>query len=104
LLVRTDITPEAMDALDGIPAEVARQFAMLDGPLPLERVKPPMPNTSPKGESASPFFGRVAEFVGVCSGMAVLSRLTLAPRSLAARTLLDDDPPSVLSAVGQTPH
>jgi predicted RecB family nuclease len=34
LLVRTDVTPEVMDTIDGIPAEVARQLAMLDGPTP----------------------------------------------------------------------
>jgi Domain of unknown function(DUF2779) len=34
LLVRTDVTAQAMDAVDGIPAEVARQLAMLDGPTP----------------------------------------------------------------------
>jgi hypothetical protein len=28
------ITAEVMDTVDGIPAEVARQLAMLDGPTP----------------------------------------------------------------------
>src|SRR5207249_6379845 len=34
LLVRTDVTAEVRDAIDGIPAEVERQLAVLDGPLP----------------------------------------------------------------------
>jgi predicted RecB family nuclease len=34
LLVRTDVTAQAMDAVEGIGAEVARQLAVLDGPLP----------------------------------------------------------------------
>lgn len=34
LLVRTDVTAQVTATMDGIPDEVARQLAMLDGPLP----------------------------------------------------------------------